>query len=563
MNRRSALASAATRGRALLPRREHLKADLLAGLPGAISSVPDGMAASVLVGVSPVHGLYACTAGPVAGGLTSSTRLMVVTTTSAAALAAGSALSGVDPNQRPGALTLLTLLAGAVMVAAALLHAGRYTRFVSHSVMTGFLTGVSANIILGQIPNLLGVPAHGSTNLAKAINALSHPGAINLPSLLTGLAAGAIVALAARGRLAALGAIAAVVVPTVGVALLDASSVARVSDLGAIPRGVPTPSLPGFGDFTFGVVTGALAVAAIVLVQGAGVAQSAPNRGGPLSDTNRDFLAQGAGNIASSLVGGQPVGGSVGQTAINVASGARSRWAGVFSGLWMVLILALFSDAIGRVAEPTLAGLLIVAGVRSIKPHQVAVILKTGAISQVALVTTFTATLFLPVAAAVGIGVALSLILQLNREALDLRIVELVPTPDGALRERQAPRVLQSHAVTMLDVYGSLLYAGARTLQVRLPEPGDAVRPAVVIRLRGRTQLGSTFFLVVNEYASRLAGNGGRLFLSGVDPSLREQLAHAEEPGAGEITTVTATDVIGESSTEAYARAAAWVTKSR
>ena len=70
------------------------------------------MAASVLIGVSPVHGLYASIGGPIAGGLSSSTKLMVVTTTGAAALAAGSALSSVSPKDRPGALVLLTFLAG-------------------------------------------------------------------------------------------------------------------------------------------------------------------------------------------------------------------------------------------------------------------------------------------------------------------------------------------------------------------------------------------------------------------------------------------------------------------
>ena len=73
------------------PERKPLKPDAVAGLPGAIGSVPDGMAASVLAGVNPIHGLYASFAGPVAGGLSVSTKLMVITTTSAAALAAGSA----------------------------------------------------------------------------------------------------------------------------------------------------------------------------------------------------------------------------------------------------------------------------------------------------------------------------------------------------------------------------------------------------------------------------------------------------------------------------------------
>ena len=85
--------------RSVGPERAHLRADILAGLPGAISSVPDGMAAAVLAGVNPVQGLYASFAGPIAGGLARNTRLMVITTTSAAALAAGSALQSVPAGQ--------------------------------------------------------------------------------------------------------------------------------------------------------------------------------------------------------------------------------------------------------------------------------------------------------------------------------------------------------------------------------------------------------------------------------------------------------------------------------
>ena len=92
---RSVLASAGRWRHTIGPERAHLRADMVAGLPRAISSVPDGMAAAVLAGVNPVQGLYAGFAGPIAGGLSSHTRLMVITTTSAAALAAGSALQGV------------------------------------------------------------------------------------------------------------------------------------------------------------------------------------------------------------------------------------------------------------------------------------------------------------------------------------------------------------------------------------------------------------------------------------------------------------------------------------
>ena len=118
------------------------------------------------------------------------------------------------------------------------------------------------------------------------------------------------------------------------------------------------------------------------------------------------------------------------------------------------------------------------------------------------MVTTFLATLFLPIAAAVGIGVALSLLLQLNREALDLRVVVARAAPRRALRRASACRPRwRRHEVLLLDVYGSLYYAGARTLAARLPDPQGAEAPVVVLRLRGRTTLGATSFKMLTDYA--------------------------------------------------------------
>src|SRR6476660_1197235 len=128
--------------RSVRPERAHLRPDLVAALPGAISRVPDGMAAAVLAGVNPVQGLYASFAGPIVGGLSSNTRMMVISTTSAAALAAGSALQNVPPDQRPAAIPLLVILVGIVLVAAGIVRLGRYARFVSYSRLIGFLNGI-------------------------------------------------------------------------------------------------------------------------------------------------------------------------------------------------------------------------------------------------------------------------------------------------------------------------------------------------------------------------------------------------------------------------------------
>ena len=433
--------------RSVAPDRAAVKTDLVAGLPGAIGSVPDGMAASVLAGVNPIHGLYASFAGPVAGGLSASTKLMVITTTSAAALAAGSALESLSAEDRPEALFLLTVIAGVAMTAAGFLRLGRFTRFVSQSVMIGFLSGVAVNIIAGQIPDLTGAEGEGSVAVQKAWSVVTNPSGIDLASVLTGVAAFAIIVLLGRTRIASFSAVVALAVPTM-VVVLSGADVAQVMDQGDIPLGIPLPALPPLSVFSWSLLAGALAVAAIVLVQGVGVAESAPNEDGTRSNTNADFIAQGMGNLGSGLFQGQPVGGSVGQTAMNQAAGARTRWASIFSGLWMLLILALFSGIVGVVAMPTLAALLIYAGAGSLRLGEIGTIWRTGVTSQIAIASTFIATLLLPVATAVGLGVVLSLLLQLNQAALDLKVVELVPGAGGGLEESPTlprPGQLQRH----------------------------------------------------------------------------------------------------------------------
>jgi sulfate permease, SulP family len=180
--------------------------------------------------------------------------------------------------------------------------------------------------------------------------------------------------------------------------------------------------------------------------------------------------------------------------------------------------------------------------------------------SQVVVITTFASTLFLPVAAAVGIGVALSLLLQLNQGAMDLTVVELIPLDGGRFEEHPAPAALTSYHVTILDVYGSLLYAGARTLATHLPNPDGAKSPVVVVRLRRRTSLGATFTKVVGDYADRLADADGRLYLSGLDPSITQQLRRTGNID-GPVRTFEATPVVGESTMAAYLDAETWVVK--
>jgi SulP family sulfate permease len=468
-------------------------------------------------------------------------------------------VSGFSGDERSQALFALTVLAGLVMLAAALLRLGRYTRFVSVSVLTGFLTGVAVNIVCGQLGDLLGAPAEGPFALAKAIDVLTHPSAISGASAAVGLLALALLVGLGRTRWATSSAIVALVVPTALAALLG--GVTSVEDEGAIPTGLPVPQLPDFALMLDGdVLAGALAIAVIVLVQGTGVAEVAPNLDGSRSDADRDFLAQGVANVASGLLRGQPVGGSVGQTALNLAAGARDRWAAICSGLWMALIVVALAGVVGKVAIPTLAAVLIYAAAGSLRLTRIDTIARTGWGSRAAFVVTLGATLVLPIATAVGIGVALSLILQLVREADDLRVVRLVAQPGGGLAEAAPPPSLPGGEVTVLDVYGSLRFAGARTLEERLPDPQGARRPAVVLRLRGREQLGATALIVLEHYAERVGAAGGHLFLSGVGPELAEHLRRTRRVDLERrVTLLEATPLLGASTEAAITAAEAWL----
>ncbi len=534
-----------------------LKESAIAAAPRTAASVPDGMAAAALVGVNPMHGLYASALGPIVGGLTASTKLMVITTTSAASLAAFSALQSVPAADRLSSLFLMTMLAGALMLLAGFVGLGRFTAFVSHSVMTGFLTGVAVSIFLGQVPDLLGAEVEASTSVGKALEAIFNPGRINFPSLIIGGSALVLLLLLPVTRLGKYSALIALIVPSVLAALFGFfDSVLLVEDAGEIVRGLPTPMLPRIGQISFDLVAGAFAVAAIVLVQGAGVAQSYPNPDRSRSDQNSDFMSQGWANVASGLFRGIPVGGSVSQTALNVSVGAKDRWVSILSGVWMLAVLVLLSGLAGQVAIPTLAAILIVASSGAIRPREISAVWRSGAQSQIAMVTTFGATLFLPVSAAVGIGVALSLLLSVNREAQDVRIVLLTEGEDGSLVEGPVPNTLESNSVTVLNIYGSLFYAGARTFQHELPRIGLAEKPVVIIRMRGRTVMGATAFSVLSSYAGELDRQGGRLYLSGVDHDLLSQF---EESGRVEasapIRLVQATPTLGESTRRALAEA--------
>lgn len=541
-----------------------LRQDTVAGLINAVVSVPDGLASAALAGVNPVYGLYTSIAAPVAGSALVSAQLMQVSTTTASALAAGQAIAGYPAAQRDGALFLLVLLVGVFLAVFGVLRLGRLVRFVSHAVMTGFLTGVAAVLVLDQLAPLVGYSPRGANEIVQFMDLLAHPSQFSVPTIVVGLIALGIVFGLARTRLGTLASLIALVVPSLLVVLLGWGSVQQVVDVSPIPRGLPALSLPELSLLSPTLLLSAFSLAVVIAVQGAGVSQSVENPDGRPVNPSRDMIAQGVANAASGLLSGIPAGGSVGQTALNVSVGARSRWSGIFGGVWMLVIVLLVPGLVGQVPMAVLAALMIQAGISAINTREVRSIWKTGGAARWAILVTFAATLVLSVPVAVEVGVGLTVILFLSSSASDVTVRERISLPDGRVAEADPPKTLPSEEVTVLDVYGSLFFAGARTLREVLPSPEGAIRPAVVLRLRGRTRVGATLIEVLDDYADDLAEVGGRLYLSGVDEDVGEQLREAGKLDLGQaVHVVPAGDVIGASTDQAVSSARGWLGSTR
>ena len=418
-------------------RRETLGKDALAGTILGIESVPDGLAIGLLAGVNPVAGIYAFLFGMAGAALATSSSFMAVQATGAMALI----VSDTDLGTRPDpdrALFTLAMLTGVFMIIAGLLKGGRMLRFVPTAVMVGFVTAVGVNIVLGQLTNLTGYAGRGANRLFKAIDTFAHVGQFELPTLTVGLVTIALIVVLTRTPLRSLGLVVAIAVGS-GLAALftyvfDWPPVLTVGDVADVPTGLPLPVLPTFDDLAY-LALPALSLAFVGLVQGAAVAAGVPNSDGKPADDSRNFIGQGVGNIVSGVFRGMPVGGSMSASALIVAAGARTRLALFIGAVVMSLVILLASGIVSFVAMPALAGLLIVVGVKAIKPARIQSVVKTGALQTAIMAVTFVLTLIIPLQFAVLVGVGLGIILFVAQQSNRLRVRQLEFHGEGRLRE--------------------------------------------------------------------------------------------------------------------------------
>jgi SulP family sulfate permease len=502
--------------------RESLKEDAVAGVVLGGQSVPDGLAAGLLAGVNPVFGLYGYLFGMLGAAFVTSSEFMTVQATGAMAAVLGD-IDEVHRAEDPErALFTLAVLTGVVMVIAGLARLGSILRFVSNAVMVGFISGVGINIVLGQLDDLTGRQASGSNRLAQTLNHLLNVSEIDPETLFVGILTIVLILVLERTRLGALSLVVAVVGGSVVVPLMG-WDVALLSDIVAIPAGLPGPRLPLFSAIP-SLIIPAMSLAFVGLVQGAGITTNFPNPDGSYPDASRDFTGQGVGNLVSGLFQGMPVGGSMSGTSIITAAGSRTRVAQLIAAGVMAVIIVVFGSLVDETAMPALAGLLMVVGVRTVKPVEIVAVWKTGRIQAMTMSVTLALTILIPLQFAVLVGVGVSALLFVIRQSNDLVVKRIIISDEGS-RETDPPLEVGENEVIVIQPYGSLFFASASVFETRLPEVTETTRNSVVIiRLRGRTDLGSTLTETLSRYAAALAVANSKLVLVSDSQRVRTQL---------------------------------------
>jgi SulP family sulfate permease len=541
--------------------RKTLLNDAVTGLVMAVINVPQALANGVLAGVNPVFGLYSMIVGTTVAAFVTASVFMNVDSTSATALTAGEALSRVTSEEHLGYLVVLGLLVGLFMLVFGLLKLGFLVRFVSNAVMTGFLSGLGVLTVLGQVGDLTSFYSEAGNKVFRAIDTLLNFRQIDLATLFIGLATIVAIVLAERTPLKRYAYLLALVLVTILVPLLGLESVTLVGDTTDIPRTIPIPHLPDL-SLVPSLILPALAIALIALVQAAGVSQSVPNPNGEYPDPSGDFRGQGIANMAVGLSGGIPVGGSVSGTALVRSSGAQSRWANIFTGLFGLVVVLLFAPLVELIPLAALAGLLVTVGAGMVNVPRLRTVWNTGPAPLTIMLITFVATLFTPIQVAVALGVVLHILLYIFRSAEAVRLERIVPQEDGTFFEGEVPEALSSGEIVVLQPIGSLFFAGVAELEEHLPKVGQAQGAVVVIRLRDRDEVGSTFIRTVERYLKSLQVGGNVLMLEGLSERVLDQLRKTDLLGLiGEENVFLGQPQHGASLRQALAAAEEWLAR--
>ncbi len=475
--------------------RAALHGDALAALIVTIMLIPQSLAYALLAGLPPEVGLYASML-PLVGyalfGTSSALAVGPVAVVSLMTAAAVGNYASVGTPEYLGAAIALALLSGLFLVLMGLLRLGFLASFLSHPVISGFITASGILIATSQLKHILGVDAGGHTLVELVRSLAEHIDAVNGPTLAIG--AGATIFLfwvrkslkpllirlglgpRLADSLAKAGPVAAVIVTILLVDFLSLDK-AGVRVVGEIPQGLPPVTLPPFDLALWGdLLPSAVLISVIGFVESVSVAQTLAAKRRERIDANRELVGLGAANLAASISGGFPVTGGFSRSVVNFDAGARTPIAGVMTAVGIGLTALLLTPLFQQLPKATLAATIVVAVLSLV---DLGALKRTWDYSKAdfaAMAATILLVLAVGVEAGVVAGVVLSVVLFLFRSSRPhMAVVGQVP---GTQHFRNVKRhaVTTSPAVLSVRVDESLYFANARWLEDKLYDMAVADR---------------------------------------------------------------------------------------
>ncbi|MFM0223226.1 SulP family inorganic anion transporter [Paraburkholderia dipogonis] len=454
------------------------KRDLLAGLTVAAISLPQGMAYALIAGVDPRFGLYSAVVVTLIASLLGSSSHLINGPTSAISLVVFSALAFLDPNATADiyeAMFLLGVMVGIVQIGIAVFRLGDLTRYISESVILGFMAGAAVLLAIGQIGNALGVREKGTGHqhvLYRLWLTLTQGDPVNLRAVAVS-AASVVLAVALRRavrryRLPQLDMFVVLLLVAGGAYALGWSQPGEdghtaVAVIGALKAGLPSPHIPEIHWKWIGQLSSsAVAIAFLGLLEALSIAKSIAHHTHQPLDYNRQCLAEGVANLVGGFFRCLPGSGSLSRSAINYQAGAATRFSGVVTAVAVALAVLVLAPLTRYIPKASLAGLLLVTAVRLIDVERLRYTFRASKYDAGLIVLTTLAALLIGVEFSILIGVALSILLFVPRAA-KLKATELVVSPEGVVRER-LPSDPSCAAVAVWDFEGEFFFGAAPEL---------------------------------------------------------------------------------------------------
>ncbi len=452
--------------------------DLIAGLTVAAISFPQAMAYALIAGVDPRFGVYSAIVVTIVASIFGSSSHLINGPTSAISLLVFTALAFIDSENTTElfeGLFLLAVLVGAFQIVISLFKLGNLTRYISESVIIGFMAAAAFLLAIGQLGNALGVRDKGNGHmqvLRRVGLTLFHGDHINYRAL-TLSAAAVLLAVVLRKLVQRFGwpqiDMLAVLVITGLIAYLAGWSVpgagghTAVSVAAKVPRSLPTPHIPEVHtDWLPELSSGALAIAFVGIIEALSIAKAIAYQTQQKIDYNRQIMAEGLANLSGGFFQCLPGSGSLSRSAINYQSGAKTRFSGIVSAATVAAALLLFAPLLRYVPQPALAGLLLVTAARLVDFKRLFYTLKASRYDAgLVIVTAFTG-VAIDLDKAVLLGVILSILLFVPRAA-KLKAKELIVAPERVVRER-VPGDPVDPSIVIYDLEGELFFGAAPEL---------------------------------------------------------------------------------------------------